>query len=163
MKKLHYIVLLPCLFLNSINSSLGSSTAASMNVTATVQTTCTLTVPGSIAFGNYTLTAISVNAGNIVVTCTQGTGYTLSIDKGTNGTSVTDRKMALTGSSTSTSTGSLKYALKDSSGASGNNIASYNGNGTGSAYSYPVYGYIGPNEPAPVGSYTDTVNVTLTY
>ncbi len=143
-----------------INTSSGATTTSTFQVTATVASSCTVTAT-SLAFGNYTLAQLD-NSSTITATCTNGTTYTIGLDAGNfSGATTTTRRM------TGPSAAGLSYSLFSDSGRTtnwGNATGSWvSGTGTGAAQVLTVYGRIPANQTALIGSYTDTVTVTLTF
>lgn len=159
-------VLLPASIglLLAVNSAQAAQTTQNMTVTATVAASCTFSV-STLAFGNYTLAQLD-GTSTITLTCTNGTMYKISLDAGTSPSATTTaRKM--TGPTVSSTVQYLPYSLYQDSGMSlnwGATSASWvSGTGTGSAVPITVYGRILANQTAAIGSYTDTIVVTVAY
>jgi len=143
-----------------INTSSGATSTSTFQVTATVANSCTVTAT-SLAFGNYTLAQLD-GTPTITATCTNGTTYTIGLDAGTfSGATTSTRRM------TGPSAAGLSYSLFSDSGRTtnwGNATGSWvSGTGTGAAQVLTVYGRIPANQTALIGSYTDTVTVTVTF
>lgn len=139
-----------------------ATATTTMAVTTTVLNSC-IVVALPLAFGNYDPTSATDTAGTttVSVTCTSGVPYDVGLDKGTNGASVTTRKMISGGNL-------LPYALyRDSSHTLnwGTTIGTDVSHGVslGVLQAVTVYGLIPKNATVPSGAYTDTVNVTVTY
>lgn len=142
--------------------------AETMGVTATVTKNCTLSTT-AVEFGStvnvLSSTATTANGG-ISVTCNSGTTWKVSADKGGGGTTatITDRKMV-------NGTNLLTYKLFTDSARTiiwGDNTAgngvTIDGTGNGSAQASTIYGQIPTGQTTvPAGSYSDTVNVTVTF
>jgi spore coat protein U-like protein len=126
---------------------------ANLNVTATVDASCTLN-GGSLPFGIYTGDEKDAT-GEFTYECTPGTNITLSLNQGVNG----DRTMVADGG------GSLPYELySDSNRTSvwGVDPAGVNPPLTSAEVeTAQVFGRIEAGEQAPAGSYSDTVQITL--
>lgn len=177
-KKFAVIIIL----LISSNNVLASTTSTTFTVTATVASACTVAA-ANLSFGNFTNSA-DVNAlTNLTVTCTNGTPYNIGLGLGAgSGASASSRIMTNTASSGAASGSLLKYNLylPDTSSptsctsystvwiaatsvtaASGN----YSSTGTGSVQSIAVCGKVplSGNSGAYIGSYSDTIAVTLYY
>jgi len=157
----------------------AATATGTLQVQATVQSTCTVnttstgaTGPALLDFGTLTNLTTDVTAdtttgtvanGAVSTLCSTGTTWTLTADGGLH-VSGTQRQMA------NTATGLLPYNLYRDAARSlsigvndaANPVAT--GTGTGSAETTPVYGLIpaGTAMP-PAGSYTDTVTLTVTY
>jgi spore coat protein U-like protein len=140
----------------------AATVGTTLGISATVQATCVVAAPSALAFGTYIPTGASNGNTTISVTCTTGTPYNIALDKGANGASVSTRQMK-------NGANLLNYALtRDSSGGaqnfgetSGTDAAA--GTGTGAAVATTVYGQIPAGQFVVPGSYSDTVNVTVSY
>lgn len=159
--------------------SLAASTVlvtatGSLNVTATVVASCSVTLKTNIVFGNVTvvpgtLAKTNGNDGAFDVTCDNGTDYAVGVGNG--GFHSTTRQMAFGAQR-------LPYELytdpayttvfTDVVVGSGVGASASSGNvgftGTGGTQTYTVYGKIplGTAKPLP-GVYADTVVVDLVY
>ncbi len=149
----------------SIAGAAGNSATANFNVTATVISSCSLSAT-DLAFGNYDPFAALDKTGttNVTVTCSLLAPYTIALSQGTNGGSVTTRKMLITGGGTDL----LNYGLyRDAAHLLnwGETVGTDTlaGVGTGVAVNVPVYGVIPAGQNVSIGSYTDTITVTLNY
>ena len=147
----------------------AASVSTSMDAKIVIQNACdvTTTAPTDLDFGTHGVLAAAVNeatAGNISVTCTTGATYNIGLDAGANPSTAGDintRRMASSGQY-------VAYQLYSNAGHStawgntigGNTVAS---TGTGSAQSWPVYGQVPAQTTPAAGTYTDTVQVTVTY
>jgi spore coat protein U-like protein len=136
----------------------AATATTTFNVTATVPTSCSVSAGGDLAFGSYTGTQIDATT-TVSITCTNGTAYTAGLDDGLN-YSAPNRRMA-------NGTAYLNYELYSDSGRTtrwGNATGSWvSDTGTGSAQSKTVYGRLAGSQTLVVGSYTDTITVTITY
>ena len=143
----------------------AASTTQNMAVTATVAASCTFTVT-SLAFGSYTLAQLD-GISNISLTCTNGTAYTIALGAGT-GPSASTSARQMTGPTVGSTVQYLNYALYNDSGRSTNwgatsSSGAVTGTGTGAAVTIPVYGRIPAGQTASIGSYADTIVVTVSY
>lgn len=120
---------------------------------------CTVTVV-NVAFGGYDVfeTQATETTGSVGVTCDSGTSYTISLSAGlgtfaarvmTNGSNQLDYNLF---------TDSQRLTIWGD-GTAGS--ATEGAAGTGG--SYTIYGMIPARQNAPVGSYSDTVTVTVSY
>lgn len=149
----------------------GAASAATdtttFNVKIVITSSCDIhTVAATdVDFGSQPSTASNVdNQGELNLSCTPGTAYTIALDDGQNGTDVNSRKMA-------NGADLVPYQLYraaargagdvwgSTTGAGGNVLA---GSGTGSVVSIPVYGRV-PSANFPAGSYNDVITATVTY
>ncbi len=133
----------------------------SIAVSAEVAASCTLST-SALAFGSYTATADLDATTNLDLTCSSGTTYDIALDAGAGGTATTASREMTDG------TNILNYALYNDSGRSqtwgtSSGVDTVGGTGTGSVETITVYGRVPQGQYQPVGSYTDTVNVTVTY
>jgi len=151
------------LFLFSACATIASAATVTktLQITATAMSSCSVTTT-NIAFGNYNRSLLNTT-GNVAVTCTSGTTYTIGLDGGANAgaSNVTSRYMVQ-------GTNQLPYFLYSDSARTVNWGNPTGGPttaaGTGSAQNYPIYGRIPANQTAPASpnQYTDIVNVTVT-
>jgi spore coat protein U-like protein len=152
----------------ALNASAGSVSAATTSttfqVTATVASACTVSA-NNLAFGTYVQTAgVNTDATTTVtVNCSLSTGYNIGLDEGTGtGATVSDRIMS------DGSSNELNYTLYSNALRTtlwGNTVGSDTVSGTGLGVAHTVYGRVfsDQSDTAPVGSYSDTITVTVTY
>ncbi len=141
----------------------STSITANLGVSLTITSTCTVN-GGTVAFGTTgLLTSILNGNGTFTVTCTNTTPYTVSLNQGLNGASVTARLLHSPTTSANVSYGLYSDALRTLNW--GNTSASWvSGTGTGAAQTLTVYGLIPlQTTPAPATDYADTVTITVTY
>lgn len=143
-------------------SALAASPATStLNVSATITSDCTVaTAP--VNFGSVTSGSGAVATGSVDVTCTPATPYTIALDAGGNFNG-TNRTIV------DGSANSLVYALNDNTtglpwGDDGTTIAAVSVSDTGTGILQPhIVGATLTGGVVPTGTYTDSVNVTVTY
>lgn len=137
------------------------------NVLLTITKACNFTTAASdVDFGSQLSTATDVlNLGNLRVTCTKGTPYTIGLSAGNGtGSTITTRKMkAVTGGNTD----EVPYALYRESGRTSNwgntdGTDTVPGSGTGLEVTIPVYGKV-PSANFPADNYKDVITATVTY
>ena len=134
-----------------------------MQVTASVASSCTMSGMTNMSFGAYVGTQVSSSA-TFNVNCSTGTAYTIGITAGGSG-NVQARQM----SNVTTPTSKLNYVI--SSDAPGANIWGITvgtntvaGTGTGSNQAISIYGTVAANQaPASIGNYSDSVLVQVNY
>jgi spore coat protein U-like protein len=137
-----------------------------VNITASVTTDCSVGA-STLAFG--TVASATIQAGNVdatgtvAITCTSGTNYTVKLDVGAGtGASFASRKMTA-------GANLLNYSIYNTAGHTtvwGDGTTStvtVAGSGSGSAQSLTAYGRIFAGQTPNAASYTDTVNVTVSY
>ncbi len=120
---------------------------------------CTVT-PQAVSFGNYDpLSPSALNgAGNINVTCDMLVPFTVSLSAGNSGT-FTERRMTA-------GAANLAYNLYSDvlrTVVWGDGVGAANVSGTGTNVDLPVYGRMPALQNVAVGSYADTITVTVTY
>jgi spore coat protein U-like protein len=153
----------------AVNMAVAGTSTDTFAVTANVVDSCLITAT-DINFGDYD--PVSTNATTPVTrsdvfsyTCTSGTSATVSMSEGTytSATGSTPQRAMMNG------TNALLYNLYSDAGytnvwqttsGTGHSVAV----GTGSAQSFTVYAKIDAGQnTVPVGSYSDTVTVTITF
>ncbi len=132
-----------------------------IGVTAEVAASCTLST-SALAFGSYTATTDLDGTTDLSLTCSSGTTYDIALDAGAGTGATTTTRVMTAGTDT------LNYALYRETGRTttwGTTVATDTvaGTGNGAAQTITVYGRVPQGQYQPVGSYTDTVNVTVTY
>jgi spore coat protein U-like protein len=148
------------------NTPAAATTATNtFTVQAVINSACNVSA-ATLNFGTYSPTAGSALTGTSVVSvyCTSGTPYTTSLNVGTGGGAFTTRTLANGGNT-------LNYNLYrdaaysqvwgDGSGATF--TVAGTGSGLLTANTVTVYGQIPVAQDKPVGTYTSTITVTVTY
>lgn len=148
-------------------SAMASNITTNMAVTANVSDSCSTVTANTISFGAYnplSKAAVDKN-GNIGVTCTNGTPFTVDLNAGS-GKNASYAERKLTGPKGAVinynlySDSSHSTVWGDGKGKSG----VVNGTGTGSVVNETVYGQIPAGQSGAVaGDYTDTVTVAVNY
>ena len=148
-------------------AAIAATATANFNVTATVGTACTISVPLDLSFGAYDPVAAapldSVTTMN--VTCTLGTATSIDISQGGHATGTStadapDRRLSDGG------TQYLSYALYQDAGRSvvwGGGASALVSAGTGAAQNFSIYGRIWALQPASPGIFSDPVVATITF
>ena len=158
-----WAALVPALALLSPATATAATATGSFAVSLTIQASCTLASSSGIAFGTQGVLSSNVDAtGTLGVQCTSTTPYTVALDAGSGtGATTTTRKMTA-GAAT------VNYALyRDSArtliwgNTQGTNTVA--GTGSGATQTLTVYGRVPAQTTPAIGSYSDTVNVTITY
>ena len=150
--------------LSPINISLGATATSTFQITSTAASSCTVSA-NTLPFPNYTLVQLG-NSTILTVTCTNGTTYSIGLSAGTgSGATVTTRKMTMTGSQPNT----INYSLYTDSArttvwgdTAGNGLVT-GLTGTGTAQTYTVYGRVFKQQASPIGSYADTITITINF
>jgi len=138
-------------------SAMAATTGTSFTVSATVVASCSVSAT-NLAFGSYTGSSNLDQTSTVSVTCTNGTDYSVALNDGANASGST-RRMLSGGSNY------LSYEMYSDAGRSTvwNAATPVTGTGSGVAQSLTVYGRVPSGQNVPAGSYSDTVQVTVTY
>ena len=151
-----------CAFLAS--SIRAATSTTSFQVQLTIVASCSVAAPATLDFGSTgSLAAVAPATTTINVTCTPTTAYDIALNKGSHGSSVSDRKMQ-----GAVHSAQISYKLtQDVAGLInwGETIGSdtETGVGTGLAIPHVAYGSV-PAQATPVPDvYSDTITVTITY
>lgn len=148
-------------FPHDCNTHTQFPTATSpFTVRANVASNCLVTAQ-NINFGSHGVLDADIDGvGELAVTCSPRTNYSVALSNGLNGTGPENRRMVL--GAQSVTYGLYRDAARSQPwGTSAGQM--FSGTGTGAVQNVPVYGRVSPQpSPAP-GIYTDTVIVTVTY
>jgi spore coat protein U domain-containing protein, fimbrial subunit CupE1/2/3/6 len=142
----------------------GSSTG-NMAISASVTNTCSITNSPSISFGSYSPLAgtdLDVN-GTISVACTKGTVATITLDAGGNSTHAVGTTRAMV-----SGTNYLSYEIYSNSGlttvwGTGANGVQEPAAPSKAAVNYTAFGRVPNSQDVPAGSYSDSVNITVSF
>ena len=147
----------------------GAANAAqvsdNMTVTADITGTCTLSSAATLAFGTNTSTGSNIDAQqDISVNCTNGVDYTIGMNNGANALGLVRRMASGANFMTYDVYTAATRAGAESVAAVGTAApANFIGTGTGAGQTITVFGRIPSQSTPPVGTYTDTLVVTLQY
>ena len=150
----------------AIPSALAATATGSLNVSATVLSTCVVSAT-PVVFGNYTTSQVDTT-GTITVTCTLDVStYNVALGAGTGtGATTSDRKL------TSAATNTLNYALFRDTGRTMNwgeapgvdTVASTaNTSGSGAVKTFTAYGRLAANQTSAADNYQDNVVITVNF
>jgi spore coat protein U-like protein len=147
----------------TLGSALSAATqSANLTVTATVTASCSVSNT-TLAFGGYNTTSpanVDQNA-TLQVACTKGTTATVGLDEGSHASGGARRM--------SNGTDFLTYQLyKEAArtnvwGNSGSDLVSLAAASSNASQSLTVYGRVPGSQDVSIGSYSDTVLVTVTF
>lgn len=158
--KLALIVLSLAIPAIQTNAATATSTMA---VSATVLTACSVAA-SPLTFGSYDVAGAAVNVSSTVeVTCTGGSSYTIALGVGGgSGATFASRKMSFGRGTLSYSiyTDAARTVVWGD-GTGGSNTVS--GTGSLSMVTHTAYGSIPAGQSTNAGVYTDSVSVTLNY
>lgn len=145
----------------------GAATqSTTFTVSATVVSSCAISA-SNLGFGNYDPLAVSATTGttSVNVQCSLLAPFNILLNSGVQGGgTVTTRKMKIAGVGTDT----LNYELTRDVGHAlnwGETIGTdtLSGLGTGLSVASTIYGRIAAGQNKPIGSYSDTITVTVNY
>jgi spore coat protein U-like protein len=140
-------------------------TPSSIQVSATVAGTCTLsTTP--MQFGSYNSSNEATAVSTILVTCTNGLAPQVHLDQGQNPLSGSTLEAPQRSMVSSTlPAGTLAYGIYQDQNNTvwGGGATSQSFLADGGPKGLTAYGKIPAGQTAPVGDYSDTVDVTVTY
>lgn len=159
------LALVACAVVLSQAASAATSTGV-MSVNATVSSTCAVGV-STLSFpsgSSAAITAGNVDAtGTVTVNCTSGSPYTIALGPGAGtGATLASRKMTSGAQLLSYSiytTAARTTVWGDGTASSG----TVTGNGNGASQLISAYGRIFSGQIATAATYSDTVNVTISY
>jgi len=147
---------------NACGSFNSGQTQFSFNVTATIANQCNVSA-SALDFGStVNLTAIVNQSSTIQAQCTNTTPYNIGLNAGTGaGATVATRKMTSGGNT-------INYSLYRDAARSqvwGTTISTnaVSATGTGSTQNHAVYGRVPVQTTPNPATYSDTINVTVTY
>lgn len=146
--------------------ALAETDTATFDVTATVNDSCTV-FTADLEFGTYDPSGSALEGTTtITAMCTEGTEYDIGLDTGGNGTNATSTTRAMVDGEGSSY---LDYELyTDSSRTSvwGDTVGTdtvNNPSAAGGSNDETVYGEIPGEQFVTAASYSDTINVTITF
>lgn len=146
-------------------SGAGAATATGQfNVTLTLQASCQVTSTSNVAFGTSSIFTTPLTAtGSVAVQCTNTTPYNVGLNAGT-GTGATTTNRLMTGGGATIGYQLFRDAARTLNWGNTVGTETLAGTGNGQAQTLTVYGLVPvpTTVPAP-GTYTDTVQVTVTY
>lgn len=146
-------------------SGAGAATATGQfNVTLTLQASCQVTSTSNVAFGTSSIFTTPLTAtGSVAVQCTNTTPYNVGLNAGT-GTGATTTNRLMTGGGATIGYQLFRDAARTLNWGNTVGTDTLAGTGNGQAQTLTVYGLVPvpTTVPAP-GTYTDTVQVTVTY
>ena len=145
----------------SFNASAATATST-MGVAATVVAVCTVSA-GTLTFADYSGAAVAGQA-DLTVNCSKDAPYTIGLGAGA-GTGASTATRILNGSFAGST---MTYGLYQDVGYAtpwGDTVDTdtFASDGTGLAQTFPVYGQITAGQNVSVGTYSDSVAVTINY
>jgi len=162
MRAFFAIVVAACLLVAPLlpKKAVSATANANLAVTITIENECEIAAPNPLAFGTHGVLSANVDVTAVfTVTCTTDHPYALSMGAGLHGT-LADREMSNTAE-----TASVHYQIYTTTDRDvvWNAVAVIEGTGTGAAVEHTAYGRV-PSQATPIAdSYSDTVQITVTY
>jgi len=148
------------------NVGLAAETTTNMAVSATVNRTCTVSA-ASLAFGALNATTPTDALAAITISCTAGSAAdtpTVTFGLGAN---FTGAQRYLKGGDAATPSALIPYGLFSDTGRSvavtGSTAVATATSNAGVTYSTSIYGRVAASPSFQLGTYSDTVVVTVTY
>jgi spore coat protein U-like protein len=140
----------------------ATTTTANMSVQLVLASSCVIGSVAAMDFGTSIdlATALATTA-NILVTCTSGTPYTVELSAGGGSGATTAVRKMTSGANTVTYSIYKEVAHTNVFGTGATEKVSATGNAA--AQTYTAYGLVPIQATPPIGTYTDTVTVTVTY
>lgn len=142
----------------------AGSTSTSFQVSASVAANCIALAAGALSFGTYDPLSTSDldTSSNITVKCSKNLPYTVALNAGASGVE-TARTMS-NGSNPAMNYQLFSDSARSSNWGSGAAAVAGTGNGLGNTNTHTVYGRIPKGQTdVGVGTYTDTITVTVAY
>jgi spore coat protein U-like protein len=148
----------------AVGLSGAHATTATANLNVSLQVTSSCTVSATpLNFGSSTLLSNVDTTATISVTCGSGSSYSVTLGDGQHSVGSSGSGLRMMASSS----GTIEYQLySDSSRGTGTawfGSTAVPGTGTGSVQPITVYGRVPASPGAAAGSYTDVVQITVTY
>lgn len=137
----------------------ATTATATMTVSLTVTSSCSVSA-SALNFGTSTVSSNVDATTTVSVTCGAGTNYAVTLGDGQHSLGVGLRQLQ-----TSSASGALEYSLYTDSGRTipWSGATSVSGTSSGSAQSITVYGRVPASMSPSPGSYSDCVQVIVTY
>lgn len=145
------------------SSNVGTvANGPSFQMSVTVPAACTIIGVGNVDFGSASVLSANIDASSTLsVRCTSTTPYTIALDGGTSAAANPTLRKMVNGAQ------QITYGLYSDAArttAWGNSAgATVAGTGSGSTQALTIYGRVPPQTSVPLGSYSDTVVVSVTY
>ncbi len=140
----------------------AATATANMSVQLILASSCSIGSVATMDFGSVTgLAAALAATANIVVTCTSGTPYTVELGAGAGSGATTAVRKMTSGANTVNYSIYKEVAHTNVLGTGATDRLS--STGTASAQTITAYGLVPIQSTPPIGTYTDTVLVTVTY
>lgn len=157
--------LVACGLLAACSAGWAATTTTTFSVSGTVVGTCTVSA-SALSFGTTIPTPINSNVdaqNTVTATCSNGAAYTVALSVG-NGPGATFGVRKMTSGANPLSYSLFLDPARTTvwgDGTGGSTVS--NNTGSGAAQAIAVFGRIPSGQTPPIGSYTDTITVTVTF
>ncbi|XUY29093.1 Csu type fimbrial protein [Agrobacterium sp. rho-8.1] len=151
-------------FLFGPSLSLAQVATTTFAVQMTIQGECKINSAGTLNFGNRVLLDSNVDqTSDIVVLCTASTPFTIGLSAGSGANATVSNRLL-----TSAGGATIGYSLYTNSARTsvwGNTVGvdRQASTGTGAAQNFTVFGRVAAQTTPVIGTYNDTVTVTINY
>ncbi|RDE07131.1 spore coat U domain-containing protein [Sphingomonas aracearum] len=133
-------------------------------VTLTIQAECRLTSASDLAFGNTgVIQAAITSTSNIGVQCTNTTPYNIGLNAGAGTGATVDARRMTSGAGATVTYQLFRDAARTQIWGNTAGTNTLAGTGNGAVQTVQVYGLVPAQTTPAAGSYTDTVQVTVTF
>ena len=145
--------------LSGAQATYYNSASGTLSVSLTVVSSCSVGT-STMDFKQSSLSSNADVTGAISVTCGSGTPYSITLGDGGHPIGVGMRQMTTTATG-----GALEYSLHTDSNRTNpwSGTTAVSGTGTGAAQSIPLYGRVPAAVGAVLGTYSDSVQITVSY
>lgn len=145
-------------------TALAATATGVLNVRMNITATCAIGTTGDLDHGSLNvLSALVDTQASMQVLCSSGAPFNVSLNGGLNGTGASDRKMKSTSGVNTISYQLYRDAARSQVWGETIGVDTATSTGTGATQSFTIYSRVPAQTLQPVGTYTDTVTVTLTY
>jgi spore coat protein U-like protein len=133
-------------------------------VTLTIQAECRLTSATDLAFGNTgVIQAALTSTSSIGVQCTNTTPYNIGLNAGAGAGATVEARRMTSGAGATVTYQLFRDAARTQTWGNTAGTNTLAGTGNGAVQTVQVYGLVPAQTTPAAGSYTDTVQVTVTY
>jgi spore coat protein U-like protein len=151
------------LVLLSTAAAFATTVTSNFTVQIVINAQCLAATASTLNFGTPGVLSANVDVtSTIQVTCTNTTPYNIGLNAGT-GTGATVSNRLMTSGATTISYAMYSNPGRTTNWGNTVGTDTVAGTGNGTAQSYTVYGRVPPQTTPAPGTYTDTIMVTVTY
>jgi spore coat protein U-like protein len=144
-------------------AAFAATATSNLTVRIVINAQCLAATASTLDFGTTGVLSANVDVtSTIQVTCTNTTPYNIGLNAGT-GTGATVSNRLMMSGATTISYAMYSNAGRTTNWGNTVGTDTVPGTGNGAAQSYTVYGRVPPQTTPAPGTYTDTITVTVTY